>query len=105
MNDIEKNDPSFDSIKPEDVMEGPKSEITFTPETAPTFELSSITIDDDHEFPLELDIKSEIQNVLAAGIFRNLDDSVLYNKLCDLLFEKRYMKMTTQYLADFLLKF
>jgi len=90
------NETSFESIEPEAYVDNKNSLGDGGQEqNQPNFELSSIQIDDDREFPLELDMKSEIQNILAAGIFKNLENQNIYNKLCDVLLEKRYVKMTT----------
>lgn len=59
------------------------------------FEVSTTQLIDERDFPLDLDMKSEVQNILAAGIFRNIENPNLYPKLCQALFDRRYIKLIT----------
>jgi len=61
--------------------------------TAATFELEKIKVIELDKFPLELDIISEIQNILAAGVFRNIENPILYDKVCDMVLSERYSNL------------
>jgi hypothetical protein len=101
------NETSFDSIEPENYEENKnESGDVVQEQNQHNFEISSIRIDDEKEFPLELDMFSEVQNILAAGIFKNVENINTYNKLCDVLLEKRFVKMTNLlFWIIFMLKF
>lgn len=73
-----------------------------------TFELSNISMNTVAGFPLDLDISGEVQNALAAGLLRNIQNnsSKLFNRACKMLFEKRYLKMVNLlFWTIFVLKF
>ena len=54
------------------------------------FELGKIRVHDDGRFPLDLDIEAEVYNILAAGVFKGLENQNLYNKICDMMLNQRY---------------
>jgi len=57
------------------------------------FELNKIKVTDLESFPIELDVISEIQNILAAGIYKNIENPILYDKVCDMMLSERYVNL------------
>ena len=74
----------------------------------PTFELSDINMSTVCGFPLNLDIGTEIQNALSAGLLKNIQNTTpkLFSRTHRMLFNKRYLKMINLlFWTIFVLKF
>jgi len=86
----EEQDHSFGSmdVVEEDLTNGTPNHGEIRPMT---YSLEKIKVKDVDIYPIELDIMAEIQNILAAGMFKNIESPVLYEKLCDMMMSERYM--------------
>jgi len=81
---------------------------TVQPVTNPTFEIERIQVEDLKSFPINLDIKSEIQNLIAIDLFKSIQAKSLrlFSKFTEMLFSKQYLKMVKLlFWTIFLLKF
>ena len=57
-------------------------------------DLTSIHMRDASNFPIDLDIPAEFQNMLAADILKSSEHIHVYDTICEKLFEERTVKFT-----------
>lgn len=59
-------------------------------------DINNVKLTNATDFPIELDIAAEYQNILAAGILRNSEHIHVYDYICEVIFEgDRTFKLTT----------
>lgn len=58
-------------------------------------DLNNIKLENGKDFPIDLDVAAEFQNILAAGILHNPDNVQLYDQICEIIFgSDRTFKLT-----------
>jgi len=81
---------------------------TAKPVTTTTFEIEKIKVQELKSFPIDLDLKPEIQNLLNIDLFKSIQATSLrlFNRFNEMLFSKQYLKMVKLlFWTIFLLKF
>ena len=59
-------------------------------------DINNIELKNATDFPIDLDVAAEYQNILAAGILRNSEHIHVYDYICEIIFEgTRTFKLTT----------